>query len=116
MVPLSFRNSGTAATVIDENDGVVIYILGGTSTDDWLYRRTRDHLADVMSTVTAIQDIGKAMDLWGWWTAFYPPTPYRWTSSTPPHFACRRPQARACHLDRRRWKRRRFIHSLRGAA
>jgi hypothetical protein len=28
----------------------------------------------------------------------------------------RRPQARACSMDRRRWKRRRFLHSLRSQA
>lgn len=53
---------------------------------------------------------------YGWWNTFRPEEP-----PTTPR-TCRdrtaiptRPQARACSMDRKRWKRRRFLHSLRRA-
>jgi hypothetical protein len=51
--------------------------------------------------------------LFGWYNIFRPAEPAQRPRAEWIAYGHRRPQARACRLDRGRWKRRRFVQSLR---
>lgn len=102
------------------SDAITTVIFTGATTDgvDLFDALTRsfDLAATQITDFAATMRLLSAGPAWGWWTAYYPPHPV-----LSPRPACKptrptRGQARACRLDARRWKRRRFVQRLRRRA
>jgi hypothetical protein len=72
------------------------------------------HLSESIRTITL--SVMTPAPLFGWWNAYRPTIQARAVHLKPIPSRPWRAQARCCRADRRRWKRRRFVQSLRRAA
>lgn len=81
------------------------YVIGSTTT---IYITTD-------STWAINQDIEvlRVAPLYGWWNTYRTARPEARMPMTVLPARPARPQARSCHIDRARWKRRRFLQALR---
>jgi hypothetical protein len=87
----------------------------GTGSTSWpvgIPIRVYD-VAETYASVHSLKDDGPE---WGWWAAYYPPHPIPRPRIERRGIRPVRAQARACRIDRGRWKRRRFVQRLRRRA
>jgi hypothetical protein len=102
---------------------VIVIATSNTTPYGWdsEMRRLRNQIAVVASSFSSFtltsRDESQRGPLYGWYQEFQPwPRVHERARSVAQPLPLRRPQARSCRIDQRRWKRRRFLHALRRSA